>query len=166
MHPCLTHPFSTSRSEKRALSSLCRNKGDRRCWAFSRRCCALHDYRRRFGLRFRRRLLNRTSIYTAREARRDHAHSSLATLRIARHHRSRRALRHSHRTARGLRIIAPRTRHLRFNHFTRPPRRRRTETCSSAEPLDGLALRGGYNGTQIFLQLKLDASKRDITNKK
>ena len=85
-----------------------------------------------------------------REARSDYAQSSLVTLRIAGHHRGRRALRHSHPSARGLRLIAPRTRHLRFNHFTRPPRRRRTETCSSAEPLDGLALRGGYNGTHIF----------------
>ena len=149
MRPCLTHPFSISRSEKRALSSLCQAKetgdvGPSLEDVLFMITEDVLDFDSAEGCSTGRR------HRALREARRDHAHSSLVTLRIT----------HSHPSARGLRLIAPRTHHLRFNHFARPPRRRRTETCSSVELLDGLSLRGGY----IFLQLESDASKRDISD--
>lgn len=95
-----------------------------------------------------------------REARSHLATTSHATSRVAGDHRGRRALRKSHPAARGLRRAAPRARHLRFNRFTRPPRRRRAQSaCSSTELLDGLSIKGGYDGTQIFFKLELDVSK-------
>ena len=72
--------------------------------------------------------------------------------------RRRRALRKTHPDARSRR--APRAHHLRYNHFTRPPRRRHlTDACASTELLDGLSIKGGYDGTQIFFKLELDVSK-------
>ena len=82
------------------------------------------------------------------------------TPRIVGDHRGRRALRKTHPMARHLHRIAPRARHLRYNHFTRPPRHRHLEAeCSKAELLDGLFIKGGYDGSQIFVKLELDVSK-------
>ena len=84
------------------------------------------------------------------------------TPRIVGDHRGRRALRKTHPMARHLHRIAPRARHLRYNHFTRPPRRPRRHLqaeCSKAELLDGLFIKGGYDGSQIFVKLELDVSK-------
>lgn len=81
--------------------------------------------------------------------------------RTAGDHRGRRALRETHPAARGLRRLAPRARHLRYSHFTRPPRRRLQAECSSTELLDGLSITGGYDGTQVFFKLALDVSKGD-----
>ena len=81
--------------------------------------------------------------------------------RTAGDHRGRRALRKTHPSACSPR--ARRARHLPYNHFTRPPRRRRLQTeCPSIELLDGISIIGGYDGIQIFLKLELDVSKEDI----
>ena len=109
MRPCLTHPFSISRSEKRALSSLCQAKetgdvGPSLEDVLFMITEDVLDFDSAEGCSTGRR------HRALREARRDHAHSSLVTLRIT----------HSHPSARGLRLIAPRTHHLRFNHFARP----------------------------------------------
>ena len=102
------------------------------------------------------------------EARVNHATTSWATSRIvAVDHRGRRSLRKTHPKAavRTLhRSLAPRVRHLRFNHFTRPPRRRHLEACTSTELLDGLSIKGGYDGSQIFFKLELDVSKGEISD--
>eukprot|EP00956_Cyclotella_meneghiniana_P034230 scaffold102673_cov71-Cyclotella_meneghiniana.AAC.1 len=80
--------------------------------------------------------------------------------RTAGDHRGRRALRKTHPSACSPR--AGRARHLPYNHFTRPPRRRRLQTeCPSIELLDGISIIGGYDGIQIFLKLELDVSKED-----
>lgn len=101
---------------------------------------------------------------TLREARIHHAITSHANPKLSTgDRRGHRALRKTHPAARNIHRLAPRARHLRFNHFTRPPRRRRLQTgCSNAELLDGLSLKGGYDGTQIFFKLKLDVSKNDV----
>jgi hypothetical protein len=100
-----------------------------------------------------------------REAQTHRATTSHATRRFARDHRGRRALRTTHPTARGLRRAAPRARHLRFNHFTRPPRCRQLQNeCSSVQLLDGLSIKGGYDGTQIFFKLELDVSKGGMSD--
>ena len=86
--------------------------------------------------------------------------ASPAPLKIVGDHRGRRALRKTHPMARHLQRITPRASHLRYNHFTRPPRRRHLQAeCSSAELLDGLFIKGGYDGSQIFVKLELDVSK-------
>ena len=99
-----------------------------------------------------------------REARLHRATISHANPRIsASNHRGRRALRKTHPAARNIHRLAPRARHLRYNHFTRPPRGRRLQTgCSNVELLDGLSVIGGYDGTQIFFKLTLDVSKSDV----
>lgn len=79
-----------------------------------------------------------------------------ATSRIG----GRRVLRKTHPSAGALqRVALSRARHLRFNHFTRPPRRRSLQQACSSELLDHLSIIGGYDGTQIFFKLELDASK-------
>lgn len=98
-----------------------------------------------------------------REARAHHATTSRSISRKA-DHRGRRALRKTHPAARSIHPVAPRARHLRYNHFTRPPRRRKLHECSSKELLDGLYIKGGWDGTQIFVKLELDVSKDAIDN--
>jgi hypothetical protein len=90
-----------------------------------------------------------------REALVRRAATSTTISKIEGDHRGRRALRKTRR-------LAPRARHLRYNHFTRPPRRRRLNECSSTELLDGLSIKGGYDGTMIFFKLELDVSKQGI----
>lgn len=101
------------------------------------------------------------TLHQAR-ARAQHAISFYSSSRTA-DHRGRRALRQNHPRARRLHGAAPRARHLRYNHFTRPPRRRHLQNeCSSTELLDGLLIKGGYDGTQIFFKLELDVSKENV----
>ena len=118
-------------------------------------------------------LLDYDRLYTATERRQRALHRaraphtigySHATSRIAGNRRGQRALRQTHPTARKLRRFAPRARHLRYNHFTRPPRQRRHLQSDSplAELLDGLSITGGYDGSQIFFKLELDVSKDDV----
>ena len=95
-----------------------------------------------------------------REARAYHLNSH-ATPRSM-NHRGQRTLRRTH-PAHDLVLPAPRAHHLRYNHFTRPPRcRNLQEASSSTELLDGLSIRGGYDGNQIFFRLDLDVSKGAI----
>ena len=83
--------------------------------------------------------------------------------RVSRDHRGLRSLRKFHPDA--LSHHAPRARHLRYNHFTRPPRRRHlTEACDCTELLDGLSIKGGYDGTRIFFKLELDVSKEAMSD--
>jgi hypothetical protein len=97
-----------------------------------------------------------------REAREHHAIASHTAARTAVDHRSRRALRKTHPDARSLRRFAPRARHLRYNYFTRPPRSRHLQSECAAELLDGLSVKGGFDGTQIFIKISLDVSKGDL----
>ena len=99
---------------------------------------------------------------TLREARVQHATAttSHAAARFVEDNRGRRALRKTHPTAH--KHVAPRARHLRYNHFTRPARCRMQGTCYNRELLDGFSIIGGYDGTQIFLKLKIDVSKQDM----
>eukprot|EP00956_Cyclotella_meneghiniana_P034977 scaffold109952_cov105-Cyclotella_meneghiniana.AAC.1 len=78
-------------------------------------------------------------------------------------HRGRRHLRKTHPAARALRRLAPRAQHLPYNHFTRPRRRRHLQAeCFNTELLDGLSIKGGYDGTKIFFNIDLDVSRRVI----
>ena len=97
------------------------------------------------------------------EARIQHAITSHTASKVFGDHRGGRALRKTHPDSRSR--VAPRARHLRYNHFTRPPRRRHlTEACASTELLDGLSIKGGYDGTQIFFKLELDVSKEAMND--
>lgn len=79
--------------------------------------------------------------------------------------RGRRALRSTHPTVRHLVRPAPRAHHLRYNHFTRPPRCRNLQDASSStELLDGLSIQGGYDGNQIFFKFVIDVSKGEMGN--
>ena len=97
-------------------------------------------------------------------ARASHKIDSHATSRVAGNFRGRRPHRKTHPAALKFRRLAPRARHLRYNHFTRPPRQRRhlQSDSSLAELLDGLSITGGYDGSQVFFKLELDFSKDDI----
>ena len=100
-----------------------------------------------------------------REARAQYAMAPHASARFEEDSRGRRSLRKTHPDAHQHHVVAPRARHLRYNHFTRPARRRRMQdACFNSELLDGFSIVGGYDGTQIFLKLKIDASKRAISD--
>lgn len=94
-----------------------------------------------------------------REARTHRATTFRGKSRI--NHRGQRSLRKTHPAAHSLRSRAPRARHLRYNHFTRPSRRR-LNGCSTTELLDGLYLKGGWDGSQVFIKLELDISKESL----
>ena len=98
-----------------------------------------------------------------REARAQYAMAPHASARFEEDSRGRRSLRKTHPDAHQHHVVAPRARHLRYNHFTRPARRRRMQdACFNSELLDGFSIVGGYDGTQIFLKLKIDVSKQDM----
>ena len=117
-------------------------------------------------------ILNYDRLFTATErrqrvlhrARAPHKIESHATSRIVGNRRGRPAHRKTHPAALKFRRLAPRARHLRYNHFTRPtrPRRHLQSDSSIAELLDGLSISGGYDGSQVFFKLELDVSKDDI----
>ena len=117
-------------------------------------------------------ILDYDRLFTATEhrqralhtARGPHKIDSHTTSRFAGNRRGRRALRTTHPAALSVRRLAPRARHLRYNRFTRPPRPRRRlhSEFNLSELLDGLSIRGGYDGSQIFFKFDLDVSKDDV----
>ena len=113
------------------------------------------------------------SLFTAEGCSPERRHRALREARAHRaiyhgtsrvlNHRGQRALRQTHPAARHLVRRAPRAHHLSYNHFTRPPRQRNLQAeCSSKELLDGLSIKGGFDGNQIFFKLELDVSKSAI----
>lgn len=97
------------------------------------------------------------------KARANYASTTHATSRIALDHRGRRALRKAHPSdPHPIRRVAPRARHLSYNRFTRPARRRRLNEDVSTEILDRLSITGGWNCNKIFIKIELDVSKEGI----
>lgn len=57
-----------------------------------------------------------------------------------------------------------RTHHLRYNHFTRPQRLLQDKVIS--ELLDSLSIRGGFDGSQVFIKIEMDVSKEAVNDLK
>jgi hypothetical protein len=91
-------------------------------------------------------------------------YTTIEHARMARSSQGNRALRVSHPSS----VFTPhrhatRSHHLRYNHFTRPRRQLRQDHVIS-ELLDSLSIRGGYDGSQIFLKVKMDVSKESVND--
>jgi hypothetical protein len=77
--------------------------------------------------------------------------------------RGKRSLRETHPLASlHHRRRAPRARHLRYNRFTRPQRRTQEAQSVVNELLDSISVKGGYDGTQVFIKFEMDVSKQNI----
>jgi hypothetical protein len=104
----------------------------------------------------------RRTLHEARMARASTATSlSLYSTRVD--PRGKRSLRATHPSAAPHhRRRALRARHLSFNRLTRP--QRRTQEASSAlnELLDSISVKGGYDGTQVFIKFEMDVSKENV----
>lgn len=98
-----------------------------------------------------------------REARAHLATTSRIKSRLTTNHRGQRALRKTHPSAHGLHRRVLRAHHLSYNYFTRPQRRNlQTNYSEDTELLDGLYLKGGWDGSQIFIKLELDVSEEGL----
>jgi hypothetical protein len=98
-----------------------------------------------------------------REARAHLATTSRIKSRLTTNHRGQRALRKTHPSAHGLHRRVLRAHHLSYNYFTRPQRRNlQTNYSEDTELLDGLYLKGGWDGSQIFIKLELDVSRKGV----